>query len=339
MTIQIKQSGSLVDVAALEFKTTPAGFGAIMQGDEQVQFWPTGPPQLRFVRTLIGAFTGTNAALTPGHIMYNSIYALDSDFNIVTHAAWTGGGSMGSAGDYALSVGGGYAEAVDDTLTLQTLQPLNNSKANVSSGTFKNDAVFGGGNPAGGQVEGYDGVTLAHYDIGTLSKTRFGAVTVNLDNEYFIFAGGNAANGNAVDVFDTSFAQIVLTLPIGRTGLAGVPIGTEYAAFGGGQDTSSTRRTEIDILNKQLVWETPLNLSVGRTRVRGAGTNGVGAFFGGTTTGMVTTVDVVNDQLAIEVGPALSVASDSASGTAIAKGNDIVVNSTRISGADIYKVS
>lgn len=159
------------------------------------------------------------------------------------------------------------------------ISSLSVGRRNVVGAYNSNYALFGGGDPSGGNiVDAYNAslvrTTATPFDTNTYyhSGASIGS--------FALFAGGNKSISN-VSAYNNELTKSNPTaLSAGRRWM-GVGINDSYAVFAGGRSGSATYHNTVDAYNNSLVRTNPTGLAVKRYNTAGAYNGEYIVFVGG----------------------------------------------------------
>ena len=183
-----------------------------------------------------------------------------------------------------------------------TLTDLSVARAEITSASIGNYAIFAGGRTGSAQstVDAYKGTDLTHttptYSLPAENYNSAGASNTS----YAIFAGGQNNYGSVVSTvtaYNSSLTRSTPSKQLSQTRLylAGAASGGgTRAVFAGGSNSSSSGYNSVDVYNTSLTRSTPTTkLSTARWYLAG-GSVGAYAVFAGGQTASSTYSDVVD---------------------------------------------
>lgn len=199
-------------------------------------------------------------------------------------ASIAAGGAMATVGDYMISAGGYYTNAVyawDTKLKCSAITSLSVARGTDGQWGCSNDnyAVFAGGASASATwstvVDTYN-KDLVRSTASALSAAR-GRIASARVGEYVIFAGGCGSGSTYismanVDAYNNSMVKTSITTLTKGTQWATGAGNSTYAIFTGGVSVSTGKSfNQVDAYNKSLTKSTPTSLAT-NTQCAGAAT-------------------------------------------------------------------
>lgn len=258
-------------------------------------------------RAIFGGGTKSNG-YTDEVFSFNSSLVLSYPSNKLSHAI--GAHASASVGEeYALFAGGGYkspstyssyyqstVDAYDSSLTTIICPSLTNAKSNLSGVSFREYALFAGGeattyNPTQygffSDVEAFS-PTLTKLSLSELTVPRMEMYSASIGDKYVLFAGGwfsedgSYERYSTVDVYDASLTKVsaanIAELSVGRNSGASVSYDI-CAMFAGGR--SNIALNTVEVYDTSLTKTFNTNLSCARYALAAAKIGDYALFAGG----------------------------------------------------------